>query len=103
MAPRRVDVAVHPTGAALVQAEPKLRARAAWRRSCWGGRALLRTVRYTAALTATRRNAHIHAFDQRLIAAGKPVRVALVACLRKLLVICNALCRTQTTWDPTMP
>ena len=38
-----------------------------------------------------------------LIAAGKPAKVALVACLRKLLVLCNALCRTQTTWDPTMP
>ena len=73
------------------------------RRRCWGGRAPVRTALSMAALTATRHNPRIHAFSQRLIAAGKPAKVALVACLRKLLVICNALCRTQTTWDPTMP
>ena len=56
-----------------------------------------------ATLTATRHNPRIQAFYQRLIAAGKPSKVALTACLRKLLVLCNALCRTQTTWDPTMP
>ena len=136
--------------AALVEAEPTLRARAAWlqsipgigpvaaatllaevpelgacsrqqiaalvgvapfnrdsgtrrgRRRCWGGRAPVRTALYMAALTATRRNPHIQAFYQRLLAAGKPAKVALVACMRKLLVLCNALCRTQTTWDPTM-
>ena len=37
------------------------------------------------------------------ISVGKPPNVALVTCLRKLLVLCNALCRQQTTWDPTMP
>ena len=73
------------------------------RRRCWGGRAPVRTALYMAALTATRHNPRIHAFSQRLLAAGKPAKVALVACLRKLLVICNARCRTQTTWDPTMP
>ncbi len=73
------------------------------RRRCWGGRAPVRTARYMAALTATRHNPRIHACYQRLRAAGTPAKVALVACLRKLLVLCNALCRTQTTWDPTMP
>ena len=91
--------------AALVGVAPFNRDSGAWRgrRSCWGGRAQVRTALYMAALTAARRNPHIQAFYQRLIAAGKPAKVALVACMRKLLVLCNALCRTQTTWDPTMP
>ena len=91
--------------AALVGVAPFNRDSGAWRgrRSCWGGRAQVRAVLYMATLTATRRNPRIQAFYQRLIAAGKPSKVALTACLRKLLVICNALCRTQTTWDPTMP
>ena len=62
----------------------------------------MRAALYMAALTAARRNPHLHAFYQRLLAAGKPAKVALVACLRKLLVICNALCRDRTLWDPTM-
>ena len=45
----------------------------------------------------------LRACYQRLSAAGKPAKVALVACMRKLLVLCNALCRQQTTWGPTMP
>ena len=44
----------------------------------------------------------LRACYQRRIAAGKPPQVALVACLRKLLVLGNALCKSQTTWDPTM-
>ena len=56
-----------------------------------------------ATLTAVRRNPHLQACYQRLVDAGKPLKVALVACLRKLLVLCNALCHKQTTWDPTMP
>ena len=40
--------------------------------------------------------------DQRLVAAGKPKLVALTACMRKLLVLCNALCKQQSMWDPTM-
>ena len=55
-----------------------------------------------AALTATRVNPTLRACYQRLIAAGKPPKVALVACMRTLLVLCNALCKSQTTWDPTM-
>ncbi len=72
------------------------------RRRCWGGRAQVRAALYMAALTAARRNPHLHAFYQRLRAAGKPAKVALVACLRKLLVLCNALCRDRTLWDPTV-
>ena len=91
--------------AALVGVAPFNRDSGAWRgrRSCWGGRAQVRTALYMAALTATRVNPSLRACYQRLIAAGKPAKVALVACMRKLLVLCNALCRQQTTWDPTMP
>ena len=55
-----------------------------------------------AALTATRVDPTLRAGYQRLSAAGKPSKVALVACMRQLLVLCNALCKSQTTWDPTM-
>ena len=91
--------------AALVGVAPFNRDSGAWRgrRSCWGGRAQVRAALYMAALTATRVNPSLRACYQRLIAAGKPPKVALVACMRKLLVLCNALCRQQTTWDPTMP
>ncbi len=91
--------------AALVGVAPFNRDSGAWRgrRSCWGGRAQVRTALYMATLTATRVNPSLRACYQRLIAAGKPPKVALVACMRKLLVLCNALCRQQTTWDPTMP
>ena len=90
--------------AALVGVAPFNRDSGAWRgrRSCWGGRAQVRAALYMAALTATRVNPTLRACYQRLIAAGKPPKVALVACMRKLLVLCNALCKSQTTWDPTM-
>ena len=90
--------------AALVGVAPFNRDSGAWRgrRSCWGGRAQVRAALYMAALTATRVNPTLRACYQRLIAAGKPPKVALVACLRQLLVRCNALCKSQTTWDPTM-
>jgi transposase len=54
-----------------------------------------------ATLSAVRHNPVLSAFYQRLIAAGKPTKVALVACMRKLLVILNAMLRTGTAWDPT--
>ena len=90
--------------AALVGVAPFNRDSGAWRgrRSCWGGRAPVRAVLYMAALAATRLNPRLRACYQRLRAAGKPPKVALVACMRKLLVLCNALCQQQTTWDPTM-
>ena len=72
------------------------------RRSCWGGRAQVRAVLYMATVAAIRANPRLRACYQRLHAAGKPPKVALVACMRKLLVLCNALCQRQTLWDPTM-
>ena len=52
------------------------------------------------ALVATRRNPVLRAFYRRLVEAGKPKTVALIACLRKLLTILNAMMRTNTTWQP---
>ena len=65
----------------------------------WGGRAPVRAVLYMGALVAARRNTVIKAFYLRLIAAGKPKKVALIACMRKLLTILNAMMRTNTTWQ----
>jgi transposase len=69
------------------------------RRFVQGGRATVRAVLYMAALVATRRNAVIRAFYQRLVAAGKPKKLALVACMRKLLTILNTMVRTGTRWN----
>jgi transposase len=69
-------------------------------RTIWGGRAHVRQVLYMAALAATRSNPAIAAFYQRLIARGKAPKVALTACMRKLLVLCNALLRDGVAWDP---
>jgi transposase len=68
------------------------------RRIVWGGRARVRTVLYMATLVATRHNPVIRAFYQRLCAAGKPKKVALVACMHKLLRILNAILRHRTPW-----
>ncbi len=70
------------------------------RRTVWGGRAKLRAVLYMAALVASRRNPIIAAFYQRLVNAGKAKKVALVACMRKLLIILNAMMRTMSAWQP---
>jgi transposase len=51
-----------------------------------------------AALVATRHNASIREFYKRLRGAGKPAKVALVACMRKLLVLCNSVLRAKTPW-----
>ena len=68
------------------------------RRFIHGGRATVRAVLYMAALVATKRNALIRAFYQRLLAAGKPKKLALVACMRKLLTILNVMVRTHQRW-----
>ena len=70
------------------------------KRTIWGGRAAVRSVLYMAAITARRCNPVIAAFYDRLIAKGKAPKVALTACMHKLLVICNALLRDQTAWKP---
>ncbi len=59
-----------------------------------------RAVLYMAALVATKRNAVVQEFYQRLVAAGKPKKLALVACMRKLLTILNTMVRTRTRWNP---
>lgn len=71
-------------------------------RHCWGGRADVRGVLYMATLCATRCNPAIRANYQRLLAIGKPRKVALVACMRKLLVILNAMVRDGEPWNPQM-
>ena len=68
------------------------------RRFIQGGRASVRAVLYMGALVATRRNPIIGAFYRRLVAAGKPKKLALVACMRKLLTILNTMARTRERW-----
>lgn len=69
------------------------------RRTVSGGRAPVRAALYMAALVASRRNPVIAAFYQRLLAAGKCKKLALTACMRKLLVILNAILRERTPWQ----
>lgn len=64
----------------------------------WGRRAPIRAALYRGALVATRRNLVLRAFYRHLIVAGEPKKVALNACMRKLLTIVNAMMRTNTTW-----
>jgi transposase len=70
------------------------------RRAIWGGRAQVRHMLFMAARTAIRHNPVIKAFYERLSAHGKPHKVAMVACMRKMLTILNAMARTQTPWNP---
>lgn len=67
-------------------------------RRVWGGRARVREALYMGALIASRFNPAIKEFYERLVEAGKPKKVALVACMRKLLVILNAVMRDRTHW-----
>jgi len=71
------------------------------RRCVWGGRARIRAVLYMATLAATRCNPVIRAFYNRLLNAGKEHKVALTACMHKLIVILNAMIKNQTTWQWT--
>ncbi len=68
-------------------------------REIWGGRAEVRHVLYMATLSATTHNPAIRSFYERLIAKGKPRKVALVACMRKLLTILNAMARDHAAWN----
>jgi transposase len=70
------------------------------RRRTWGGRAAVRRVLYMAALTAVRHNPLMKATYVRLIAAGKPPKVAIVAVMHKLLTVLNAILRDHTPWRP---
>lgn len=70
------------------------------KRAIWGGRACVRNALYMATLSASRHNPIIRAHFQRLIQAGKPAKVALVACMRKLLTILNAMMYSMRAWQP---
>ena len=70
------------------------------RRSIYGGRSRVRTMLYMAATSAIRFNPVIREFYQRLTARGKPHKVAMVACMRKMLTILNAMVRQSTPWTP---
>lgn len=71
-------------------------------RSIWGGRADVRRTLYMATLTAVRHNAVLKVHYEHLLAAGKRKKVALVACMRKLLTMLNAIAKKGTTWDPSL-
>ena len=74
------------------------------KRAVWGGRTRVRAVLYMGALVASRHNPAIRDFYQRLLAAGKPKKVALVASMRKLLVILNGMLKHGSPWcDITQP
>jgi transposase len=72
------------------------------KRRIWGGRARVRAALYMATLVATRHNTVIKPFYQRLLAAGKVKKVALTACMRKLLTILNAMLKANRPWDPIL-
>lgn len=86
--------------AALAGLAPFNRDSGQWRgpRAVWGGRARVRAFLYMATVAASRCNPVIRAFYQRLRAAGKPAKVALTACMRKLLTILNAMLKNRQPW-----
>lgn len=92
----------HKQIAALVGVAPFARDSGTLRgqRSIWGGRAPVRTTLYMGTISAIRFNPVIRAFYQRLCAAGKLKKVAIVACMRKLLIILNAMMKHRTHWQP---
>jgi transposase len=69
------------------------------KRSIWGGRAAVRGILYMAALTARRCNPRLKAFADRLTAAGKPFKVMMTACMRKLLTTLNTMIATKSAWN----
>ena len=91
--------------ASLVGVAPQARDSATSRgkRHCWGGRASVRRVLYLAAVAAMRCNPICRALYARLTTAGKPPKVALVAIMRRLLVILNAILKTKQRWQAPLP
>ena len=91
--------------ATLVGLAPLNRDSGAWRgtRAIWGGRQQVRAVLYMAALVGVRHTPALHAFYERLVAHGKPKKVALTACRHTLLLILHAVLRDQTPWAPPHP
>ena len=90
----------HKQLAALIGVAPLNRDSGRWRgqRSVWGGRGHVRAVLYMATARAVRCNPVLEALYERLVRVGKPRKVALVACMRKLLRICNAVIAHQLAW-----
>ncbi|KAB1079169.1 transposase, partial [Methylobacterium soli] len=88
--------------AALTGLAPFTRQSGQWRGKSFiaGGRASVRSALFMGALVATRHNPTLKAFRDRLVAAGKPKMVALIATARKLLTILNAILRSSTPWQP---
>lgn len=88
--------------AALVGVAPFNRDSGSFRakRSIWGGRASVRSALYMSVISGIRHNPVIRHFYHRLRSAGKPAKVALTACMRKLLVILNTMIHNQTQWNP---
>ena len=72
------------------------------RRMIQGGRPAVRQALYMAALVASQHNPVIREFHRRLREAGKPAKVALTACMRKILVILNAMLKNRTYWNPQL-
>jgi transposase len=88
--------------AALVGVAPFTRQSGQWRGKSFiaGGRPYVRAALFVATMAAVRHNPSIRDFRQRLLAKGKPKMVAMIACMRKLLTILNAILRDQTPWKP---
>ena len=91
--------------AALVGVAPYDRKSGDWdgRSHIFGGRTEVRCALYMATLSAVRWDPHLRAFYQRLIQRGKEKKVALTACMRKLVVMLNAMVKTRTPWSPPCP
>jgi transposase len=92
----------HKQISALVGVAPFNQDSGRWKgkRVVWGGRKQVRSILYMSTISAIKCNVVIRQFYQRLIAAGKPFKVAMVACMRKLLTILNAMMKHQTCWQP---
>lgn len=90
--------------AALIGVAPLNRDSGKFRgRQCiWGGRANVRAALYMAAVTAMQHNPLIRVFYTRLIEKGKPFKVAITACIRKLLTIINTMIKTKTPWNENL-
>jgi transposase len=90
--------------ATLVGRAPLNRDSGAWRgsRAIWGGRRQVRAALYMAALVGVRHNPVLRSFYDGLLARGKPKKVALTACMHKLLTILHARVRDRTSWQPTL-
>jgi transposase len=95
-----LGVLTHKEIAALVGVAPLNRDSGHWRgkRTIWGGRPQVRAALYMSALVATQFNPLIRPFYQRLLATGKPKKLALTACMRKLLIILNAIAHRGLPW-----